>query len=583
MFKKSKIEQQLDLQSSVIQYIGKISYTKFVDKTAWQNVFYEQFTSKIDESLFSSFYSSKNGCPNSPVRELVAMMILKEGNGWSDLDLFENCRFNLLIRKALGKINLDENIPSESTYYLFRKHIEDNKKETGIDLYNDCFNKITKSQILEFNVSGKSVRMDSKLIGSNIAKFSRYEIIHKSFCLFLKKNENSFFNLLTENEQKKLTEIKEEESTKTIYRNTKTEILERLKELGTLIFKILSLTKDATNTEYLTLKRVFTEQYNVPEDEKLELSLKEEISAQSVKSQNDKDCDNDKKNEIEVKEFSENISETSNKVELRSNQEISAQSVQSPNDTDCHYRKKNEIEVKGFSHNLTETCNEDGLNLIIDIQTKPASAADNHFVIKALDNASALLNDKIENVHTDGAYNDEENQKYTKEHEINFYLTGIQGKESRFELIPSKDNLEIFDKQTGEKIEVTKTKNEKYRITTENGYRYFGENEINKALLRKELEQIPSEIKNVRNNVEASIYQLAFHLRKDKTKYRGLSKNTSWAILRCMWINFARIVKFTKQIDKKINNLVEISIFNLIKKIFFSILFLTRLELNEKL
>ncbi len=538
MFKKSDINKQLNLQSSVIQYFNENTYNIFVDDTAWHNLFYKQITCKIDETLFSFFYSDKNGCPNSSVRELVAMMILKEGNGWSDLELFENCRFNLLVRNALGIININENPPSESTYYLFRKNIEDHKKKTGIDLYKENFDKLTKSQILEFNVSGKSVRMDSKLIASNIAKFSRYEIVHKSLCLFLKKNETSFFHLLTEVEQKNIDGIKKEESTKTIYRSTKTEIIERLKELGILIFKILNISNNKTTTEYLTLERIFTDQYKVSEDKKIELLLDKEISAQSV---------------------------------------------QSPNDTDCDYRKKNENEVKGFSHNLTETCNKEGLNLITDIQTKPASAADNHFVIKALNGSSTLLNDKIENLHTDGAYNDEENQKYTKEHEINFYLTGIQGKESRYDLIPTIDSLEIFDKQSGKKKEITKTKNEKYRITTETGYRYFGEKEINKAKLRKEIEQIPSDIKNIRNNVEASIYQLAFHLRKDKTKYRGLSKNTSWSILRCMWINFTRIVKYIKQLGDNINNLVVISILNFLKKKSFFYFFLNSIRIKWKL
>jgi len=572
MFKKSKKDKQLNLQSSITQHLKDKSYNTFVDAKSWHNLFYSQITNKIDEDLFSFFYSDKNGCPNSPVRELVAMMILKEGYGWSDLELFENCRYNLLVRKALGKINLDENIPSESTYYLFRKHIEDHKKSKGVDLYKENFEKITKSQILEFNVSGKSVRMDSKLIASNIAKFSRYEIIHKSLLLYVKKNEKCFYDLLNESEQQKIETIKKEESTKTIYRSTKTEISERLYELGLLIYKILNIYKNEKSEDYLTLKRVFSEQYNILENSKIELKLNEENTAQNIQNQNDIGCDNNQKNDI--------LEDP--KIELKQSKEISAQSVQSPNDTECDYRKKNDIEIKGFSHNVSETCNKEGLNLIINVQTKPASAADNNFVIKSLDDSAKLLNDKIENLHTDGAYNDTENQKYTKEHEINFYLTGIQGKESRFELIPINDNLEILDKKTGEKLDVTKIKENKFRITTEKGYRYFGEKEIDSAKLRAEIHQIPPEIKNVRNNVEASIYQLAYHLRKDKTKYRGLSKNTSWSILRCMWINFARIVKFTKQLEEKINNFVKISILNFLKKIFFAILFLNRLELNEK-
>jgi len=49
MFKKSKITKQLDLQSCAFQYIGKNFYTKFVEKPVWQNMFYEQITSKIKD------------------------------------------------------------------------------------------------------------------------------------------------------------------------------------------------------------------------------------------------------------------------------------------------------------------------------------------------------------------------------------------------------------------------------------------------------------------------------------------------------------------------------------------------------
>ena len=49
------------------------------------------------------------------------------------------------------------------------------------DLFEKCFKQITKEQVKEYRISGKSVRMDSKLISSNIAWYSRYEIIHETF------------------------------------------------------------------------------------------------------------------------------------------------------------------------------------------------------------------------------------------------------------------------------------------------------------------------------------------------------------------------------------------------------------------
>jgi hypothetical protein len=61
-------------------------------------------------------------------------MILKEAYGWSDLQLFEQCGFNLLVRSALGLANLNDQVPAESTYYLFRKRVYQHRETTGEDL-----------------------------------------------------------------------------------------------------------------------------------------------------------------------------------------------------------------------------------------------------------------------------------------------------------------------------------------------------------------------------------------------------------------------------------------------------------------
>jgi len=75
----------------------------------------------------------------------------------------------MLTRSALGLVNADDPVPTESTYYLFRKKVNDYAKAGNGNLFKLCFADMTKSQCTEFNVSGKRIRMDSKLLGSNIA------------------------------------------------------------------------------------------------------------------------------------------------------------------------------------------------------------------------------------------------------------------------------------------------------------------------------------------------------------------------------------------------------------------------------
>ena len=132
-------------------------------------MFYKHVVMQVNESDFKVLFDETNGAPNASIRILVGMMILKEGQGWSDEQLFNSCNYDLLIRRALGLLSLSEAVPVASTYYLFRKRLVDYMQEKGIDLMKECQSKITENQILNFEVSGKNIRMDSKLTGSKVA------------------------------------------------------------------------------------------------------------------------------------------------------------------------------------------------------------------------------------------------------------------------------------------------------------------------------------------------------------------------------------------------------------------------------
>ena len=539
MFRKTDTSRQLSLQSSVYQHLNSNSSELFTDEAGWHNIFYKQVVSRIDENLFSELYSSDKGSPNAPIRTLIGMMILKEGAGYSDKKLFENCRFNLLTRKALGYINIDDPIPVESTYYLLRRRIEDYYRENGVDLFELNFKKITTRQIIEFEVSGESIRMDSKLIGGNIAFYSRYELIHKTLVLFHKNIYKKQVKLLSKEDRNILDGFVKEKSSATVYNSTKTQITDRLMILGKLIYTILNTVKESDNKHYQTLKQVFDEQFKVL---------------------------------------------AGDEIEITPSKEITAKSVQSPHDTDCDFRSKDGKHTKGYNQNITETCGkENSVNLITDIQTAPATHPDNKFTIPAIENSQELLPNKIKNVHTDGAYNSQENQEFTKDEDVNFYLTGFQGKPGRYDLTIKDRKLHVFDKLDNTEVEVSQTKNNKYRIKTEKGYRYFTDKEIESCRLRKQVEKLPKEIGNKRNNVEATIYQLAYYLRKDKTKYRGYFKNKIWAILRSLWVNFARIAKHLTEPVKKAQSNVINTLHNVIfVQILFFLATLTRLDLLKK-
>jgi hypothetical protein len=510
MFKKSNKEPQLDAFASVPMMLDSSAYKQYSDKESWHNQFHYQVVMRLDETIFSVLYNNTTGAPNSPIRTLVGMMILKESFVWSDSQLFEQCRFNLLVRGALGLFNMNDPLPVESTYYLLRKRLYEHQTQTGEDLMGKAFAQITSGQIKEFDVNGHSIRMDSKLIGSNIALFSRYEIIHVTLDTFYKSLDTVAKSRLLPADLEQLDKLSAEEPLKTVYRSTREELKGRLQPIGMLIYKLVRLFGDLQTESFQLLQRVFNEQYKVSENQQIELRPKEEISSSSV---------------------------------------------QSPHDPDSAFRNKGDQKVKGYSVNITETCSEEGLNLITNVLVEKANTPDTTFVEPAIQATVEVTGQKVEKVYADGAYQSPANDEYCEN--IDMVFTGIQGAEPKYDLEMASEGLLVTDTKTGELIQaalVKKRKNsteDKWSIKTSSGYYYFGQQAIRASNMRRQMKQRPLEDLHKRNNVEATIFQLSFPLRYNKSKYRGLIKQKMWTCCRCLWINLVRILNFTKQICQR--------------------------------
>jgi Transposase domain (DUF772) len=503
MFKKTQ-EPQLNMFSSPSSILSGKSQKIYDDKASWHNMFRRHVTTQIDESPFGALYCNNNGTPNSSIRVLIAMMVLKEAEGLSDQKIFEDCRFNMLTRSAVGLLNADDAVPADSTYYLLRKRIADHEKAGNGNLLDVVFAQVTKKQCIDFEVSGKRIRMDSKLLGSNIAWLTRYEPVHETFRLFY--NEVKQSGRIDGATTEMLDGLLKMEGNKITYTCPSEEVKTRLQQLGALIHNILPLFSAADATHYQTLKRVFDEQFVVDENKM---------------------------------------------VAGREKEEITAQSVQSPHDTDCTYRNKDGDKVKGYSINITESC-DDGevLNLIGHVDVRNASTSDLEFLQDDIKKVEEVFTSKVEAAHADGAYHSPENQDFCKEgdREIELHLHAIQGAKGRYNLELVDGKLSVLDTATNELVDCAETANKeglvKWRIKTENGHRYFTQKDIDTCLVRKKIAETPIEVLQKRNNVEASIFQLAYHFPNAKSRYRGLIKHKMWANARCLWVNFVRIMNF---------------------------------------
>ena len=522
MYKKTEKNKEINIFSDANSLLSDRSKRILEDEKSWYNSFRREILFRIDEGRFKVLYSEKMGAPNASVRVLVGMMVLKESFGWNDAELYRHCRFDITVRRALNIYALDEDVPVESTYYLFKNRIYEYEKESGINLIEEGFKGITSSQVREYQVDGHVIRMDSTMIGSNIANYSRYEIIHRTLCVFLKSLKEKDWEKFSEVDRVELEDMLSEDTEKTVYNSTSKDLKEKLIRLGVIIYKVIQIFSYKSSEKYKTLCRVFEEQYKIGGD-------------------------------------------GNGEIELKNKGEISAKSVQSPYDTECTYRKKGDKEVKGYSMNLTETISEDKLNLITDVQVEAVSTADVDYVEGAIRGSEEVTGQEVRRVYADGAYNSANNDKIEG---VEVICTGIQGKESRYDIdISENGEIIVTDEKTGETYKAEKvkrnnrSKSEKWYIKTDKRKIYFDKRAIEVSMKRKLLKQMPKEELNKRNNVEATMFQLKFLLRNGKTRYRGKLKNVLWAYCRCLWINLRRIMLYSmkkiKESMKKAKDIVN--------------------------
>jgi hypothetical protein len=505
MFKKTNPNPQMDMFSSPVMLLNVRASKKYSDPKEWHNQFYRFYTSKVDESLFKVLFpeGKKSGRPTASIRVIVCMSWLKEGFGCSDEELFEKCEFDLLTRKALGLELISDAPPSLDTYYLFRRRLCDYAALTGVDLMKKCFEQVTGGLVRDLNISGKCIRMDSKLIGSNIARQSRYELIHGTLVKYLKSVGTS--SVKPELEAQAAAYLAED-SSKTVYRSDSEKLQGRLLQIGSFILDVLSGCKEDDPASSL-LRRVFEEQYTVLEG----------------------------------------------KAVLRNKADVKADSVQNPNDPDATYRAKNDQKVQGYVTNITETVEDGKPSIITSVQVEKATFADCHFLQEAVENSERVTNATVEDLYADGAYQSPENRSFAEGHGNMKLKTGKMqgGARWELELHEHDDGLTVREVATGKTYEAVKSetfkgKHKRWRIPWDNkaGWRYFQDTEVEAYQLRKQIESLPPEEQHRRNNVEAAMFQYSFHTRNGKTRYRGLLKHRMQAYARCVWMNLRRVVGF---------------------------------------
>ncbi|MCB9185594.1 MAG: transposase [Flavobacteriales bacterium] len=110
----------------------------------WYATFRSHVTGKIEDYDFEEL--TEEGIRTIlPVKTLAAMEIMKEGFGWNDENLINECKNDLRVRHALA-IAGTEDVPPVTALNKFRSLLKEFEKNTGIDLMAELIEKITEEK-----------------------------------------------------------------------------------------------------------------------------------------------------------------------------------------------------------------------------------------------------------------------------------------------------------------------------------------------------------------------------------------------------------------------------------------------------
>jgi len=469
--------------------------------------------------------------------------------------LIESVMFDLRFKTALGLVSIDDMPFSRGTLFNFQNRILAYEQQTGINLIEQVFDNLTRRQIKELSLKTDIQRTDSTLISSNIKKYSRVQLLIEVLIRLER--------ILDETDKQRIgTQLQaylRKGSEKYVYGLKSNELPRELEKLGKVYYavytEITGRNKYHDKKEFINFQRVYKEHFVVVHGE----------------------------------------------VSARPTNELNSSMLQSPDDTDATYRKKREQQSKGYTVNATETANPDNpVQLIDDIAVNPNNIDDTKILNSRIDKIKEKT-PELNEMHTDGGYGSEDNDRKFEELEITQVTTAVRGRENEIEkkieqISQSPDTYTVecpyqktistpTKKRHKVHFDLNKCKecplNGKCQIFKNKGRYYFTHEDFLSNKRNRNIMNIPEEHRKIRPNVEATMKEFKTRTPNGKTKVRGLFKTSLFAFNVGTAINFGRIYRYIAQNDLINSHLLTNITYYLIKliKINFIIYFTRKFQI----
>lgn len=489
--------------------------------------FYELIFLHIKEEDFECLYSELGSRPNAPINVLVSSIILMHRHKWTYEQLFQQIKFNLLVKTALG-LNTINDIPfSEATMFNFLLRINRHFVKTGENLLEKVFDSLTEKQLKELKVKTDIQRTDSFQAASNIRQYTRLQLLIEMLI--------RIYRVISEKDKVKYKELFEKYV---------------LKTSGQYIYKLpTELIPDELNKIAQIYHKIYTQ--IKPCYEELEIF------------------------KIFERVYFEHFVTVNKKITIKATEQLSSSSLQSPDDIEATYRQKNNKISRGQSINIVETANPDNeVNLITDVSINPNNIDDSKVLNQRLETIKSKT-PELNELHYDGSYSSQSNDEKCSEANLNInqVQTGIRGRKSSSvgieitEIIEPNENI-IRYKVSCPKQEVEACKARKrykaifdsnvcsgcelatqckLKETLAGRVYYFDREEYLKKKRFKNIEAIPEARRSIRNNIEATVSEFTRKMQNGKLRVRGKYKTGIFSFAVAISINFGRIFRHLEE------------------------------------
>jgi len=476
--------------------------------------FYRFVFCQINEKDFSVLYSDSCSRPNAPVNSLISSIILMYRNNWTTEELFDRIDFDLLTRTALGLDTLDNTPFCPATFFNFQNRLLSHFVSTGQNLIEGVFDSLTKEQLKKLKIKTNIQRSDSFMAMSNIRSYSRTQLLIEMLI--------RLHRVLSDEDKLRFKELLDpftkQSSGQYIYNLQRGSIPHEQEKLAQLYHKLYEALKDSYKDieVFSVFERVYTEHFTIVD----------------------------------------------NKITVKPGKELNGSTLQSPDDIDATYRKKRDSHYKGQSVNVTETANPDNeLNLITDVAVYSNNTDDSKILNERLEPIIEKTPD-LKELHTDGAYGSEDNDKKMEELEITHVQTAVRGRKAEV----SMEIEEVSDGQYTVKCQHQSVSSQKTKTRhracfdleickqcslsrscpakqqSDNRTYYFDRSDYLLGKRNRNIRSLPPERQKIRPNVEATVKEFTKPLNhKGKLRVRGLFKTMVYAHAMAISINFGRV------------------------------------------